>query len=60
MTKIDLTQLIKEIRHLERHQKLYRILRDELMKLGRWRIKPRGNPSKGYKRMKAHEQNKQI
>lgn len=52
MTKIDLSQLIREIRQLERHQKLYRILRDELTKLGWWRAKPRGNPEKGYKIMK--------
>lgn len=50
--KVDLTQLIAEIRHLERHQKLYRVLKDELSKLGFWRNKPRGDPAKGY-RMKG-------
>jgi hypothetical protein len=52
MAKIDVTQLAIEIRRLDRHHKLYRVLRDELTKLGFWRVRPRGNPSKGYKAMK--------
>lgn len=52
MTKIDLPQLVIEIQQLERHQKLYRVLKRELSKLGFWRNKPRGNPAKGY-RMKG-------
>lgn len=55
MSKLDLDQLIVELRHLNRHQALYRILRDELSKLGFWRVRPRGNPSKGFKAMKAHK-----
>jgi len=49
MSKIDLEQLREEIRELKRHQPLYRLLRDELMKLGFWKFRPRGNPKLGYK-----------
>lgn len=49
MSRLDLKQLIIELRQLERHQILYRILKTELTKLGFWKNKPRGNPSKGYK-----------
>lgn len=52
MAKIDLQQLITELRHLERHQKLYLVLKRELSKLGFWKNKPRGDPAKGY-RMKG-------
>jgi hypothetical protein len=52
MAKIDLAQLALEIQHLERHQKLYQVLKRELTKLGFWRNKPRGDPAKGY-RMKG-------
>lgn len=52
MTRIDLEQLATEIRNLDRRQRLYRVLKAELSKLGFWRIKPRGNPSAGYKAMK--------
>lgn len=48
MTKIDLAQLRNEIRQLERHQILYRVLREELSKIGHWKMKPRGNPMKAY------------
>ena len=52
MTKIDLNQLRTELRNLERHQSLYRVIRDELKKLGHWRYIERGDPAKGY-RMKG-------
>lgn len=48
MTKIDLEQLRQEIRKLNRHQKLYQILRDELDRIGHWKLKGRGNPMKAY------------
>jgi hypothetical protein len=48
MTKIDYQQLIKEIHSLNRHKKLYRLLRDELSKIGHWKMKARGNPMKAY------------
>lgn len=41
-------QLVKEIRQLERHQLLYRILKRELSLLGYWQNRQRGNPAKGY------------
>jgi len=49
MSKVDISQLVKEIRQLERHQVLYRILKRELSLLDYWKNKPRGNPAKGYK-----------
>ena len=48
MRKIDIEQLVKEIRQLERHQLLYRVLKRELTVLGYWRNKQRGDPAKGY------------
>ena len=59
MTKINLNQLRLEIRTLKRHQVLYRVLRDELKKLGHWRYKQRGDPAKGF-RMKGHKSNKDV
>jgi hypothetical protein len=50
MTKIDTTQLSKEIKNIKYHQKLWRVLKYEIGLLGYWRNKPRGNPSKGYKK----------
>lgn len=48
MTKIDIGQLKAEIRVLNRHKLLYRVLRDELTKIGHWKQRPRGNPMKAY------------
>ncbi len=48
MSKIDFEQLAKEIKQLERHQPLYRILKRELSVLGYWQNRPRGDPAKGY------------
>jgi hypothetical protein len=59
MTKIDLDQLAKELKNLQRHQKLYKVLKVELTKLGFWRIKPRGNPSKGWAVMKEVKERKE-
>lgn len=47
-TKIDFDQLRYEIRHLNRHKALYRLLRDELTKIDHWKQQARGNPIKGY------------
>ncbi len=52
VTRIDLEQLAKEIKTMNRTHALYRVLRDELKKLGFWRYHQRGDPSKGYKVMK--------
>jgi len=49
MTKIDLKQLRKEIRELNRTKVLYRLLRDELSAIGHWKQRPRGDPVKGYR-----------
>ena len=49
MTKIDLNQLREEIKVMTRNQPLYRLLKEELSKLGFWRNRPRGNPALGYK-----------
>jgi hypothetical protein len=45
-TKIDLEELALEIRHLNRHKALYRLLRDELSKRGWWKMRARGDPKK--------------
>lgn len=52
MTKIDLEQLVKEIRAMNRTHTLYGVLRDELKKRGFWKYRRRGNPSKGFQAMK--------
>jgi len=49
VSKVDIEQLIKEMRHLHRSQLLYRVLKQELSLLGYWKNKPRGDPAKGYK-----------
>ena len=49
MSRVDIEQLIKEIRQLHRSQLLYRVLKRELSLLGYWKNKPRGDPAKGYK-----------
>jgi len=57
-TKLDLVQLVKEIRLLNNRKELYRILKDELGKLGHWKQKPRGNPTKAFSmRGKKYEEN---
>lgn len=49
---IDLKELRKAIQNMTLQQGIYFVLRDELTRLGYWRKKPRGNPKKGYARMK--------
>ena len=48
MSEIDLGQLARAIRKMDRHQLLYQVLKRELTRLGYWRSRPRGNPAKGY------------
>ena len=55
MSKIDLEQLAKEIRGLDRRQELYRVLKEELTKRGYWKQRARGNPAKGYRAMKSRK-----
>ena len=47
-SKLDLNQLRIEIRKLHRSHELYRLLREELGKIGHWKQKPRGDPKKGF------------
>jgi hypothetical protein len=49
MTRIDIDQLRKEIRSMNRWNVLYRALKEELSALKHWKDRPRGNPSKGGK-----------
>ena len=51
MSKIDLEQLRIELRSLNNRQQLFKVLREELTKLGWWKARKRGNPVKGYKAM---------
>ena len=44
---LDLELLRQKLHKLNRQQKLYKILRDELTTLGYWKKLPRGNPKKG-------------
>lgn len=48
-SKINLEQLRKEIRNLHRWQPLYKLLKEELIKLGYWKLQKRGDPQKAYK-----------
>ena len=45
-------ELRESIRHMTRQTMLYKILRDELTKLGYWHKLSRGNPQKGYEKSK--------
>jgi len=49
MSRVNIEQLTKEIKQLERHQVLYRVLKRELSQLGYWKNRQRGDPAKGYK-----------
>ncbi len=51
-----LKQLEKDLKTLEYHQRLFKLLKVELDNLGYWQNRPRGNPSKGYKAMKEQTQ----
>lgn len=53
MSKIDLTQLASEIRHLNRWQSLYKVLKEELTLIDHWKNAQRGNPVKARKAMIA-------
>ena len=47
-SKLDLFQLVKEIRNMNYRQKIYKVLKQELTSLGYWRVKGRGDAKKGY------------
>jgi len=46
-----LDELKNDLMSLDRHSKLYKLLKNELSMLGYWRNKQRGNPAKGFKAM---------
>jgi hypothetical protein len=48
-TKIDLEQLRKEIRVMSRDSRLYKLLQEELIGVGHWKQKRRGNPEKAFR-----------
>jgi protein associated with RNAse G/E len=52
--KIDVNQLAYEIQHMNRHKKIYRVLREELTKLDHWKQARRGDPTKGYNSRKSN------
>lgn len=47
-TKLNFEQLKAEIRTLNNRKALYRLLKEELSKIGHWKQKARGDPVKGY------------
>ena len=51
-SKIDHEQLRKEIQTMSVRSRLFKLLREELGKLGHWKQKPRGNPKAGYNKAK--------
>jgi len=48
-SKLDFGQLRKEIRLLNNRKELYRLLKEELGKLGYWKQKARGDPIKAFR-----------
>ena len=44
-TQIDLEQLQKEVRSMSPRSKLYKILRNELSRIGHWKQLKRGKPN---------------
>ena len=48
---MDYDELRYKIRKMSRRSKVYRVLKEELMVLGYWKLKARGNPAKGYEVM---------
>lgn len=59
VSKIDIDQLRKEIRGMQRWHVLYGALKQELGALGFWRNKPRGNPSLGGKTSVANRKKRE-
>lgn len=43
-SRLDLSQLRKELRRLTNRQELYRVLKEELTKLDHWKQQKRGKP----------------
>ncbi len=53
-TKIDLEQLRIEIQELNRSKALYKVLKEELSRMGYWKQLPRGDPVKAYQARGKH------
>jgi len=47
-SKIDLEQLRIEIRGMRRYHRLYKVLKEELVARGYWKLHSRGDPMKAY------------
>lgn len=54
MSKIDVNQLAYEIQHMNRHKKIYRVLREELTKVDHWKQQGRGDPIKAFNSRGKH------
>lgn len=52
---IDLKELQVAIQNMTYQQGLYKVLRDELKKKGYWKAKQRGNPKRGFQKMKEKQ-----
>ncbi len=52
-TKIDLQQLIKEIRTMNSRKQIYQIIKRELKSQGHWKDRGRGDPAKGFRIMRG-------
>ena len=55
---IDLIELKQAIKNMTRQQAIYRVIRDELKKQDHWKQKSRGDPLKGYEKVKYAKHNK--
>ena len=51
-SKINQEQLRREIQAMSPSSKLFKLIKEELTKLGHWKQKPRGNPKAGYNKAK--------
>lgn len=51
-SKLDFEQLRAEIKAMSARSGLYKLLRDELLKLDHWKNLPRGNPRKANSMVK--------
>jgi len=58
--EIDLDELRQEVRKMGRHDVIYKVLKEELTKRGYWKLRARGNPSRGYEAMKEVHEDAQI
>jgi hypothetical protein len=47
---INLKELREAVKNMTRQQAIYRLLRDELILQGRWKLRKRGKPNLHFKR----------